>query len=49
LHQLAGHGLERDFPILRTPRRRHPSLRLTSSALIGPEGGRAPIAASHYH
>jgi class 3 adenylate cyclase len=45
LHQLAGHGLERDFPVLRTPRRRHPSLRLSPSALIGPAAGRTPIAA----
>jgi class 3 adenylate cyclase len=49
LHQLAGHGLERHFPVLRTPRRRHPSLRLSSTALIGPPDGRTSLAASRCH
>jgi class 3 adenylate cyclase len=35
LHQLAGSGLERDFPALRTPRRRRHSLRLPATPLIG--------------
>lgn len=41
LHQLAGAGLERDFPPLKAPRRRHRNLRLPATALLGrPAAGR---------
>jgi class 3 adenylate cyclase len=39
LHQLAGYGLERDFPALRTTRRRLRSLRLATTPLIGRSAG----------
>jgi class 3 adenylate cyclase len=39
LHQLAGPGLERNFPALRTPRRRRRNLRLPATPLIGRSAG----------
>jgi class 3 adenylate cyclase len=39
LHQLAGPGLERDFPALKTPRRRRRNVRLPTTPLIGRSAG----------
>jgi class 3 adenylate cyclase len=39
LHQLAGSGLERDFPALKTPRRRRRNRRLATAPVIGRSAG----------